>query len=121
MRGISIVQGNSSQHKNKFFKMSSLLLGWTPSVQNSCGSSDPGGVSGYEALDIIYSKLATMDPPRDHHGCTPYKQVIWERACHLPIELEHKAYWALKHANFDLKTAGDQLKVQLNELSVLRD
>ncbi|GJZ79825.1 reverse transcriptase domain-containing protein [Tanacetum coccineum] len=34
----------------------------------------------------------------------------------------HRAYkWALKHANFDLKTAGDQRKVQLNELSELRD
>nr|GEV41129.1 reverse transcriptase domain-containing protein [Tanacetum cinerariifolium] len=35
--------------------------------------------------------------------------------------LEHKAYWALKHANFDLKTAGYHKKVQLNELNELRD
>ncbi|GKD90243.1 reverse transcriptase domain-containing protein, partial [Tanacetum coccineum] len=37
-------------------------------------------------------------------GCTPYK-LVYGKSCHLPIELEHKAYWALKHANFDLKTA----------------
>nr|GEW63861.1 reverse transcriptase domain-containing protein [Tanacetum cinerariifolium] len=36
-------------------------------------------------------------------GCTPYK-LVYGKSCHLPIELEHKAYWALKHANFDLKT-----------------
>ncbi|GJX98428.1 reverse transcriptase domain-containing protein [Tanacetum coccineum] len=39
-------------------------------------------------------------------GCTPYK-LVYGKSCHLPIELEHKAYWALKHANFDLKTAGE--------------
>nr|GEY22395.1 reverse transcriptase domain-containing protein [Tanacetum cinerariifolium] len=48
-------------------------------------------------------------------GCTPYK-LVYEKSCHLPIELEHKAYWALKHVNFDLKTAGDHRKLQLNEL-----
>nr|GEV02346.1 reverse transcriptase domain-containing protein [Tanacetum cinerariifolium] len=48
-------------------------------------------------------------------GCTPYK-LVYGKSCHLPIELEHKAYWALKHANFDLKNAGDHRKLELNEL-----
>nr|GEV40138.1 reverse transcriptase domain-containing protein [Tanacetum cinerariifolium] len=48
-------------------------------------------------------------------GCTPYK-LVYRKSCHSPIELQHKAYWALKHANFDLKTAGDHRKLQLNKL-----
>nr|GFD20696.1 reverse transcriptase domain-containing protein [Tanacetum cinerariifolium] len=50
----------------------------------------------------------------------PYK-LVYRNACHLPIELEHKAYWALKHCNYDILTAGDHRKVQLNELNELRD
>nr|GEU99548.1 reverse transcriptase domain-containing protein [Tanacetum cinerariifolium] len=53
-------------------------------------------------------------------GCTPYK-LVYGKLCHLPIELEHRAYWVLKHVNFDLKTASDHRKLQLNELSELRD
>nr|GEX51698.1 reverse transcriptase domain-containing protein [Tanacetum cinerariifolium] len=53
-------------------------------------------------------------------GCTPYS-LVYEKSFHLPLELEHKAYWALKYANFDLKTTGDHRKLQLNELYELRD
>ncbi|GJR15724.1 reverse transcriptase domain-containing protein [Tanacetum coccineum] len=53
-------------------------------------------------------------------GCTPYK-LVYGKSCHLPIELEHRAYWALKHANFDLKIMGDHRKLQLNELNELRN
>nr|GEW60118.1 reverse transcriptase domain-containing protein [Tanacetum cinerariifolium] len=53
-------------------------------------------------------------------GCTPYK-LVYEKACHLPIELEHQAYWALMWTNFDLKIAGNQRKVQLNKLNKLQD
>nr|GEU48760.1 reverse transcriptase domain-containing protein [Tanacetum cinerariifolium] len=53
-------------------------------------------------------------------GCTPYK-LVYGKSCHLPIELEHKAYWALKHVNFDLKTTGDHRKLQPNKLNKLCD
>nr|GEY09027.1 reverse transcriptase domain-containing protein [Tanacetum cinerariifolium] len=74
--------------------------------------------SGQDKLDdTLWAFRTTFKTPIE---CTPYK-LVYGKACHLPIELEHKAYWALKHANFDLQTAGDQRKVQFNELNELRD
>nr|GEZ14661.1 reverse transcriptase domain-containing protein [Tanacetum cinerariifolium] len=67
--------------------------------------------------DTLWAFHTTFKTPI---SCTPYK-LVYRKSCHLPIELEHKAYWALKHANFDLKTVDDHWKLQLNELNELRD
>ena len=52
-------------------------------------------------------------------GLTPY-QLIYGKSCHLPEELEHKAYWATRALNFDLKKARMKSLLQLNELEELR-
>jgi hypothetical protein len=43
-------------------------------------------------------------------GMSPYR-LVYEKFCHLPIELEHRAYCAIKQLNFDLTKAGSQRKL----------
>ena len=35
-------------------------------------------------------------------------RLIYGKPCHLLIELEHEAYWAIKFLNFDLKATGEK-------------
>nr|GFA20535.1 reverse transcriptase domain-containing protein [Tanacetum cinerariifolium] len=117
----------SSQQKSKFFKDVKhyfwddpyLFKIYADQVIRRC-------ISGQEAIEILKAchsgptggenRASWSDKLNDalwaFHiayktpiGCTPYK------LAHLPVELEHKAYWALKHANFNLKIVGDHRKV----------
>ena len=46
--------------------------------------------------------------------------MVYNKSCHLPIEMEHKAYWALKFLNFDEALLGKKRKLQLLELEEMR-
>nr|GEV02824.1 DNA-directed DNA polymerase [Tanacetum cinerariifolium] len=134
MRGISSSKGSHLSKRRNSLRTLNITYGmilnffkyvWIKSFEGLCMAKKL----------MISSKLVVKDPPgaimvpispsrktayKTPIWCTPYK-LVYEKSCHLPIELEHNAYWALKHVNFDLKTVGDHQMLQLNELNKLRD
>ncbi|XP_016162359.1 uncharacterized protein LOC107605118 [Arachis ipaensis] len=50
---------------------------------------------------------------------SPFR-LVYRKACHLPVEVEYKAYWPVKECNSGLGGAGIERKLQLEELECLR-
>ena len=51
---------------------------------------------------------------------SPYR-LVYEKACHLPVELEHRTYWAIKKFNYDMQQASSERRLQLVELEEIRN
>ncbi|KAL4323837.1 hypothetical protein GQ457_11G024400 [Hibiscus cannabinus] len=52
-------------------------------------------------------------------GMSPYRHV-YGKPCHLPVELEHRAYWEVKSCNMEMEAVGKAQKLEIQELEEIR-
>ena len=53
-------------------------------------------------------------------GMSQYR-LVYGKACHLPVEIEYKAWWAIRKLNLDMNRAGLKRMLEIDELEELRN